>query len=414
MHARRQFLSGLAASALAIRFSSPNVVCPRTNASLDRCAGLLWGSLIGDAMGGPLEFANSQQRKGHVVDCRSWPRTKRINKSTISDIAARATLMSYAVVRPDPAPYGPWVQEAPAGTVTDDSRFKIMLVRAIRRARSEGRSALSRSDIAREIAQFAPRTDQAMDSRTRQLLEEGLREYRYAARWVLGERDPKTALPLDRLWAGVATCAGQMMLLPLALVHAGRPEQAYRASFDLNFVDAPAAKDIVSALIAGLASVLGERGDSLTIRQRWTTLEDTMRSVDPLRFSDVPFVGRPLHRWMDLADSIVDKAKGQPAVAYRLLETEGRPVYYWDAHFTLLVALTLLKLVDYNPMAALHMAIDFGHDTDSYAQIIGAMAGAVVGTQAFPQAMRDTVAERLKQDYGETVDQWLPLLTATL
>jgi ADP-ribosylglycohydrolase len=74
------------------------------------------------------------------------------------------------------------------------------------------------------------------------------------------------------------------------------------------------------------------------------------------------------------------------------------------------VALTLLKLSEFNALCALHLAIDFGHDTDSYAQLIGAMAGAVDGAEIFPTAMGQTVARRLKADYGEDVSDWVKLL----
>ena len=98
--------------------------------------------------------------------------------------------------------------------------------------------------------------------------------------------------------------------------------------------------------------------------------------TDPFRFRDVPFAGRQLDRWLDLSDSIVQRARGCPATMYRLLEQEGKPVYYWDAHFTLLVPLTMLKACRFNPLAAMHLTLDFGHDTDSYAQVLGAMIGA--------------------------------------
>ena len=136
-----------------------------------------------------------------------------------------------------------------------------------------------------------------------------------------------------------------------------------------------------------------------------------MRSVDPFRFTKVPFIGRPLDKWLDLVDSIVERAGGRPSVAYRLLESDGKPVYFWDAHFTLVVALTLLKISNYNAMCAMHLAIDFGHDTDSYAQLIGAIAGAIHGVGVFPGEMRRVVGERLQEDYDEDVQDWLNLLS---
>ncbi|MEM9646752.1 MAG: ADP-ribosylglycohydrolase family protein, partial [Planctomycetota bacterium] len=382
------------------------------NPKNDRAVGLLLGSLLGDAIGGPLEFATEEMRRGRVVGARRWNPSRRLDADTIAEISKGATLMAYDRVRPDVAPYGPWVANAPAGTLTDDSRWKVILIRAMRAA-SEGRTnELTRAHVAEAICEFRPRTDRAPDAGTQRLIDEGLREYRYAANWVLGKRDPQVALPLDRLWAGIPNCSGQMMLLPLAIKHAGHPEAAYRESFELNFIDSAGAKDIASVLVAALASVLGEEAESMTADQRWDKAFTTMKTLDPLRHKEVPFAGRPLDKWLRLVESILKKADGRPAVAYQLLETEAKPVYFWDAHFTMVVALVLIKLCHDDAMCSLAMAIDFGHDTDSYAQLIGAFCGAIHGSNVFPEGMRHTLEKQLKDDYGENVNEWSSFLAS--
>jgi ADP-ribosylglycohydrolase len=375
----------------------------------DRAVGMLVGSLLGDAIGGPLEFANEEKRKGNVVGARQWDDSKVLDDETIASMARDAKLMSYEKVRPGVEAYGQWIAKAPAGTLTDDSRWKIILIRAIRNARAKSQT-LSQAHIAESIRDFQPIVGHNPDKEMIRLIEEGLLEYRYAANWILGVRDESKALPLDRLWAGIPNCSGQMMLLPLAIRYAGDPESAYRESYRLNFIDSAGAKDIASMLVAAIASVLGEEADKWTIQRRWETVEETLRTLDPFRLKKVPFAGRPLDKWLTLVDSIVEKSNGKPVVAYRLLETEAKPVYFWDAHFTMIVALTMLKLCKFNPMCSLSMAIDFGHDTDSYAQLIGAFAGAVGGVDAFPEEMRTTVSNRLKDDFGEDVRQWVKLL----
>ena len=203
---RRRFLLAVTSTLFLQRFA---VAANEEFQDTDRSAGLLWGSLIGDAMGGPLEFAKPEKRMGRVVGCRAWPKTKRLDDDTIAEIQEREALASYTEVRPDTAPYGPWVRKAPAGTITDDSRLKIVLIRAIRDASRQDAPKLTQAHIAKEILRFSPLVNKPTDQATRRLLLEGMREYRYAANWVLGKRDPKDALPLDRLWAGVANCSGQ-------------------------------------------------------------------------------------------------------------------------------------------------------------------------------------------------------------
>lgn len=69
--------------------------------------------------------------------------------------------------------------------------------------------------LAEEYLRFTPIEGQQPNAELATLNEEGFREYVYAARWLLGERDLSVAKPVERLWAGIDTCAGQMLLPPL-------------------------------------------------------------------------------------------------------------------------------------------------------------------------------------------------------
>ena len=163
---------------------------------------------------------------------------------------------------------------------------------------------------------------------------------------------------------------------------------------------------MAAAIVAGLAAVLGSCADKETEQDRWRRLLQTMRDTDPYGYAEVPFVGRPLKRWLDTAERFAQRAGGRPARLFELLEDEGRPLYWWDAHFTLLVPLAVLHFCEFDPLASLHLTLDFRHDTDSYAQLLGTMVGAVHGEQIFPVEMRQTVGERLIADYGEDLAEW--------
>lgn len=373
---------------------------------------MLVGSLIGDALGGPVEFMSPEKARSIMPGARWWNPDRVVDQSTRADLADTLKMHSYAELRPDTAPYGPWVAKADRGTITDDSRHKIILIRALREMVASRTSRITKLDLSRQILAFQPHLNETTDAELSALVDEGMREYRYAARWLLGERDPGLALPVERLWSGISNCSGQMFLLPLAAIFPGDPDAAYRETYEIDFVDAPGARDIAAAINAGLAAALHVELDSASVSERWEALLEALRRTDPYRLADVPFAGRPLHQWLDLSDSIVRRSQGRPKRAYELLESEGKPVYYWDAHFTLLVPLTLLKLCDFDPLAAMNLTLDFGHDTDSYAQILGAMAGAVHGTDIFPISMRRDVEARLLDDYGESVDDWVTTLSA--
>lgn len=399
---RREFLTsvGLAAGTAC----GPRSLSAFSNFQSDRVRGLLMGSLIGDAIGGPVEFLPPDRVKEWMPGARTWESERRLDKSTREMLAEQLSMQGYEVLRPETAAYGPWTARAPRGTITDDSRHKIICMRALKRMVAEGRDRLTQQDLAREFLRFTPREDQKPNDELAKLIEEGLREYRYASRWILGSRDHGVALPVERLWSGIPNCSGQMALLPLAGLCPGDPNAAYLQTYHLNFLDAAIARDIVSAINAALAVALdpslGNPG------QRWNAMRRALRNTDPYRMSEVPFAGRPLDRWLDLAESIVERAEGRPAVVYRLLEQEGQPVYYWDAHFTLLVPWTMLLLCDFEPLSAMHLTLDFGHDTDSYCQVLGAMAGAAHGMDILPKTMVEAVASRLAEDYGESVSDW--------
>jgi ADP-ribosylglycohydrolase len=370
--------------------------------------GLLVGSLIGDAAGGPVEFKSESELRKWLPDARSWPESKKLNDEEIRKLSSSLPLLPYTGIRPDPAPYGPWAKDGPAGTITDDSRHKIILIHALRRLRAARDQQLTVEDLAQSYLDFGAAKCIVDNPDYHQFYEESFREYNLAARWILGERRPELARPVSRLWGGVATVSGQMCLPPLAALFPGDPEQAYRAAYAIGFIDLGTGKDMNAAVVAGLAAALSDTNPDTTAR--WLSALDTMRTVDPYDYADIKFVSRPLLKWLGFAKSAARRAAGRPARLYEILETEGRPVYWWDAHFIIASAFAFLHLCQFEPLAAMHLSLDFGHDTDSVAQTIGAFAGAIHGTELFPRPFRAAVAKRLSIEYGEDINEWVDLL----
>ena len=373
----------------------------------DRIRGLLLGSLIGDAAGGPVEFKSRAERKKWLPDARSWPDSQRLDDRRIEQLSEEFPLLSYKELRPQAASYGPWAAEAPAGTITDDSRLKIVLLDALSQLKGTKRS-LSQRDLAQAFIDFGASKRVTNNAGYDKLYDDSFAEFNYAARWILGERNPDLAKPVSRLWGGIGTCSGQMCLPPLAAVYAGDPQQAYRAAYAIGFIDQGVGKDMNAALIAGLAAAIADNANHMSIR--WENTLRIIRDTDPFRYQDIRYVSRELNKWLDFAKNAARRADGKPKDLYAILETEGQPVYWWDAHFIIVCAFSLLHLCDFQPLAAMHLALDFGHDTDSVAQMIGGFAGAIHGTKLFPQAIRDTVASRLRAEYFVDIDTWVDLL----
>ena len=83
----------------------------------------------------------------------------------------------------------------------------------------------------------------------------------------------------------------------------------------------------------------------------------------------------------------------------------------WEAQVPFVVAFSCFELADYDPLAALQLSMEWGHDTDSYAQLVGAFAGALHGSGVFPSAWREAVTVRLKADHGLDLERECQFLT---
>ncbi len=395
----------------------------RLGISLDRLRGFLIGSLLGDALGGPIEFSDPDRLPDDMPHVRQWKAGTKLTATHCETLARTLRLRGYETLRPETAPFGPWRKRAPAGTITDDSRHKIILLRAIKRAvdhAGQARVTIDRSRLAAEYLSPLRHVDESAAS-TAALDHDGFKPYRDAARWwaaksIQSSREPtpeptpnlasEPAYPPERLWAGVANCSGQMALLPLAAVFPGKPVAAYEATYAIDFLDSDHAVDYCAAINAGIAEVLSGRHNDSDPDTRMQALIQTMIQTDPYHYADIPFTERPFAQWLSRGRQWAESADRDPRQLFEKLEREGKPHYWWDAHFTFVVPLAIMHLCRDDPMAAMNLCLDFGHDTDSYAQLLGAWIGAIHGREVFPTSMVRQVERRLEVDFGESVDDW--------
>lgn len=374
-----------------------------------RVAGLLWGSVVGDALGGPVEFARPDAVTDVLPGFRSRP-DKRLDAAGLRRLAVTLPLLPYGPFRPAAEPYGQWSPNAPAGTVTDDTRHKMVLIDALRRT---GR--LDRRSLAESYLRFEARPEVTTTPGWKALHERSFREFLLSARWEIGERDLGLALPPSRMWGGLGTCCGQMALPPLAALYPGRPEAAYLAAYGMAWFDNGEAKDLNAAFVAGLAFALERakpQSDPASRHGAWRAMLDAMAETDPLRYGEIEYVERSLDATISRATAAARRANGSPAELYRLIE-EGCPrVQAWEAKFLLFKAVALTEFCRGEPLAAMHLALDFGLDTDSAAQLMGAWFGALYGPELFPADWRQATGARLQADYNESLSDWVRVLAA--
>jgi ADP-ribosylglycohydrolase len=356
-------------------------LAPSLDSSIE---GMLIGSAIGDAAGGPLEFVDPPERS-------HWSTTgQEITKEGITALGDLFRLRPYPK---DAEPFAQWEAFGPEGTITDDTRFKFILFNTLEKYNG----FLTRLSFAQSVMDFRS----TLPEKYKDHYDEWIPEIAFATNWALGEREK--AYPVERIWGGIPTMEGQMPFLPVAALHPYDPEWCYLKTYELGYFDNGIAKDINSALVAGLARALQADGS-------WENFEDAMRRVDPYKYSEVLYVDRQLVKWLDLSHQLVEQAGGNIAKLFLLLEEHLETTYWWEAWVPIVVVMACAEIVDYDPLASMQLMMEFGHDTDSYAQLMGAVMGAIHGKDIWPEEIRTTVNDRMKEQFNQNVDDWMILI----
>ena len=196
---------------------------------------------------------------------------------------------------------------------------------------------------------------------------------------------------------------GQMPFLPIAALNPDNPEWCYLKTWELGYLDIGIAKDMNSALVAGLARALQNDGN-------WQNAYKAMIETDPYNFNNVLYVKRRLTHWLEKAHAFAERADGIPSKLFGILENELNTYTWWESWVPIVVVFSVAKLTNYDPLASMQLILEFGHDTDSYAQVMGAFIGAIYGKDIFPIEMRNLVNKRMKEQFGQNVDDWIKLI----
>ncbi|MBL7110859.1 MAG: ADP-ribosylglycohydrolase family protein [Bacteroidales bacterium] len=371
---------------IIILFSASLVFGQGTDVSInDKIEGLLIGSAIGDAAGGPLEFVSPPERSYWTTT------TEKLTKEGIEELAGLFKLRPYPK---DAKPFAQWEPFGPAGTITDDTRFKMIFFNTLKNYDGE----LTMHNFAQSVLDFR----KELPEKYRDNYDEWIPEIAYATKWALGVRED--AYPVERIWGGIPTMEGQMPFLPVAALNPFDPEWCYKKTYELGYFDIGIAKDINSALVAGLARALQPDGS-------WQNIEEAMRKIDPYSYNETLYVERELTKWLDRSHEFAGRADGCVSRLFTILENELQTVYWWEVWVPVVVVFAVSEMCDYHPLASMQVILEFGHDTDSYAQVMGAIMGALHGKDVFPGSMRETVNTEMKRQFNQDVNDWMDLVS---
>jgi ADP-ribosylglycohydrolase len=408
---RRSFLQLSVGAALSCPWILRAADNPPPTDLSERIRGLMFGTALGDALGGPIEFQARDAVQRLTAPLKIWGENDTMDEAARVACAQRLQLRSYRDLRPVPESYGQWNHNSPPGTITDDTRHKLVLLYALRMAERKRRWPLHVRDLAQAYLDWPKLPAITARPEYVSLAADWLEEWQFAARWVLGDHDLSRARPPERMWQSLPTCCGQMTLLPVAALFAGQPERAYRAAWHLGFFDNGFGRDLNAGLVAALAQALVTPASQSNPRAAWGPVLSALRDTDPFGFAKIRWTQRAVHRWLDFAMRAAKTAEGQPARMFAVFEKEFAQNSKWEAQVPFAVIFGCLAMADFHPLAALQLSMEWGHDTDSFAQLLGAFIGALHGPDLFRGEWRLAVAKRLKADFEVDLEDECKRLT---
>ncbi len=174
-----------------------------------------------------------------------WTDTNNIiNDAELKAAADRIYFREYKYILPFPQSYGTGKLNAPPGSVTDDSRNKIVLMYMLRKALKKNQWPLTEKNMAKAFLDWRKYERNKNTPGYDSLCKDWMGEMDKTINWVLGSREVGKAYPPERMWNAYPTCYGQMTLPPIAAIYPGQPEKAYLAAYNLAYFDNGFAKDM--------------------------------------------------------------------------------------------------------------------------------------------------------------------------
>jgi len=204
----------------------------------NKIKGLLLGTFIGDALGGPIEFQGHAEIQASPNPPKLWTDTNELmDNAAIEAAKDRMYLREYKYLLPFVQPYGCWTANAPPGSVTDDSRHKMILMQMLRNALQKDQWPLTAKHSAQSYLDWSKSTTIQTHPGYDTLCPQWLGESYKSINWIMGNRKIGEAYPVERMWNAMPTCYGQMALTPMAALYPGQPEKAYLAAYNTAWFD---------------------------------------------------------------------------------------------------------------------------------------------------------------------------------
>ena len=367
----------------------------------DRVLGALVGSAIGDAMGASTEMwhrRDIQRKYGYITGLTPATRVQ--------------------------SPEGTWENNLGAGATTDDTRWKLLMVKYFIHQKSNRNGAAFADFISsyyQSVASELGNKDiliqpDAIDAKLEQV--DWIKEWaRVTLAYQKGTEEYLHAQ--HRFYGGEMSCAGMLYTPMIGLVNPN-PEAAYTDAYNHTLFDLGYAKDI-SSLVSGLTNM------ALQTRNMDSIL-NTAIFIDPLRYQDSRLVGRIsadiatsarksvwLSRELEIGDNVdlkdslgIIKPAGftgnntewiQQDFVYKQLEKDKKAIAFHSGEiWQILIA--ALEFGEGNFEKTMQFIVNYGRDNDTVAAVAGMILGAKDGFALLPKSISEEVLRVNKEQLG--------------
>ncbi len=368
----------------------------------DKIYGSLVGSAIGDAMG---------------LSTEMW--------STYNRVVEYGYIDSLTKIAITPSPEGAWAFNLPAGSTSDDTRWKSVIGDyLVKYAESFGNES---GPDPYKFAEFVVDAYQdEIDNLKKtegfnpKLFEKNMQRMTFIQEWALvakpfAEKDlEKYTTALHRFYGGDIVCAGLMYSPLLGLPYPGNPEMAYNVGFRLGIFDQGYARDITALTAAMVSAAMDSNATQKSIL-------DVFINVDPHDYFGSRIFSRQAYYALKDAQYISYEAKSITSIdqvklklplgnrdslyaaqmqrAFNLLDKKQMHISPHSKEI-LLITLTAMIFTDFDFQKCMEFTVNYGRDNDTHAAIAGSILGAFVGFKNLPQKIKNQVITVNKDNIG--------------
>ena len=343
-----------------------------------RILGCMVGNTIGDAFGGVVEFGSAER---------------------VEKITGKLWVDEFLPYQKDHGahPLGVWEVGPPRGTGTDDTRNNQIFVECVIRNSGLINSqflAIEYIDRYRDREKFYPGHAE--------LAQRHFRGFYNSSCAYLGMSETPSAKPP---WVALAkgngfpNLTGLISLGLAGLFYCNEPEEAYRKTFELDFMDIGYARDATAMMAAMISAALG---GNISGRE----MVEIGLQTDPFGYGRGRLMANRVREFLQIAD-----AADSDQALVDALSPKVEHLHPYDAIDVLGVPMAALYYSDGDPIRTIVMAVNDRdldedgklkrlRDVDCTGGVAGALVGALCGIEAFPQDWVADTLEANKQVYG--------------